>query len=194
MLWTAAIPTTHRSRKLCIYNPAARHSHLSLFTALNTLNLLKTSSSLYVHKLLYNLQAPTLSLVLLHSSCPPFPLHDSSPYLVPSHTSPRKTCDISIMWSSTTLAKWYVGCPSDLIKIWSSTVSLGMCTSPWTSSATTVTPSSGTCRHKNTKCIPTYGPLYLQPDGMGQSHLKVTVHLSCAQGTTSSVVPCDFAL
>lgn len=39
-----------------------------------------------------------------------------------SHSSPRITCVISIKWSSTTFARWYVGKPSDFTRTWSSII------------------------------------------------------------------------
>src|SRR6478735_99064 len=39
-----------------------------------------------------------------------------------NHSSPRITCEISIKWSSTIFAKWYVGIPSDFNNTLSSIV------------------------------------------------------------------------
>jgi hypothetical protein len=57
------------------------------------------------------------------------------------HSSPRTTWVMAISWSSTTLARWYVGKPSAFTITWSS--GRGALTSPRITSSNTSGTSSG---------------------------------------------------
>lgn len=62
---------------------------------------------------------------------------------------PLITWDISIRWSSTTHAKWYVGKLSALMRIWSSMTVFFTVSLPWTMSSKWMSPS-GICRYNHT--------------------------------------------